>query len=437
MFSVKGLKRYAKNTGYLFLEKIARTLMAMIVWAQVGRYLGPEHFGIFNYALSFVFLFKVLSDLGLNDVVVQELVKREEKRDMILGTTFFMRLVGSVVAIYLIYIATDMLTVDFFTRIVVLMMSFRLFFQVFNNIDFYFQSRVLAKYVVYAQLGSLFFSALLCLTFIRFKMPLLYFVYVILIEACITSLGLIILYWHTGEHIAKWRFNFAICKGLLKAVWPIIISGIAISIYMRIDQIMINEMLDTVSVGYYSAAVRVSEAFYFLPLVVTSSLFPAIVSSKIKDEAVYKKRLQALLAILVWPAIGVSLLFTVFAKPIILLLYGRHYVPAIPILTIHIWATAFVFLGVMRSKWAINENLQFYTMVYVILGAIVNVCLNIVLIPAFGLQGAAWATVIAQAIAGVFSNLLSAKTRSIFFLQVSAFNPTHIFQAIKSLKNGN
>jgi len=268
-------------------------------------------------------------------------------------------------------------------------------------------------------------------------MPLIYFVYVILVEACITSLGLIILYWHTGEHIAKWRFNFAICKGLLKAVWPIIISGIAVSIYMRIDQIMINEMLDTISVGYYSAAVRVSEAFYFFPLVVTSSLFPAIVSSKINDGTVYKKRLQALLAILVWPAMGVSLLFTVFAKPIILLLYGKHYVPAIPILTIHIWATVFVFLGVMRSKWAINENLQFYTMVYVILGAIVNVCLNIVLIPAFGLQGAAWATVIAQAIAGVFSNLLSARTRSIFFLQINAFNPTHIFQAIKSLKNGH
>ena len=426
-----GLKRYARNTGYLFFEKIIRTIVTLAVGTLLIRYLGPKDFGLLSYTLSFVFLFTILSDLGLDAITVRELLKNSAAKNEILGTTFFLKLSGGIVAIGIIFIIVNFYPFDAFLKGLILIVSLRLIFQSFNNIDHYFQSQVLSKYAVCAQLFSLVVGNGLCLLFIRWKAPLIYFVYVAVAEAFVLASSFVFLYRKNQESIFLWKINFELAKNLIKDSWPLFVSGIASAVYMRLDQIILQSLSGPIELGYYAAAVRLSEAFYFIPMILMASLFPAIINAKIKDATLYQNRLQALFSLLLWFAFILAIPTTFLAPFIIEAFYGKEYLPAAGVLAIHIWASVFVFLGVARGKWAVNENLQIYTMGYLIVAALMSVILNFCLIPVWGIKGAAFATVFSQFLATVPLNLISKKTRHIFFLQIRAVNP--IYLAKKSI----
>ncbi|MBD3843217.1 MAG: flippase, partial [Campylobacterales bacterium] len=208
----------------------------------------------------------------------------------------------------------------------------------------------------------------------------------------------------------------SIAKQLLKDSWPLIFSAIVVMIYMRIDQIMIKEMLGEYEVGIYSAAVRLSEAFYFIPMLITASLFPAILNAKNQSDELYKQRLQRLYTFMVWMAIAIALPMTFLSDWLILLLFGQAYQEAGQVLMIHIWASIFVFLGVASGKWFITENLQRFTLINTSVGAILNVGLNLIFIPKFGIVGAAYATVISYGVAAYLINSIWKVSRSNFFM---------------------
>ncbi len=422
-FSI-GLKKYAKNTGYLLFEKITRMIFMVTVWAYVARYLGPEQFGLFNYGLSFVFLFSILADLGLEPIVVKELVQddgRGLREDAIMGSAFTLRFMGAVLAVFLVVAITGIVSMDWTTRVIIVVMSLRLIFSSFRVIDFYFQSKVLSKYTVYSLLFSLLVITLLSLVFIRLQLSLIFFVWAVIFEAIVTAIGLVFFYRWNHHKISVWKTDRQEMLRILQGSWPLMVSGAAVAIYMRIDQIMIKAMLDVASVGYYSSAVRISEAFYFIPMVLTSSLFPAIVNAKLTDDKLYQARIKKLFALLVGIAVSIAVLVSFVAKPVILILYGSRYTPAINVLSIHIWASIFVFLGVGVSKWMISENLQIYYMINTLLGAVTNIILNLFLIPRYGILGTAMATVMSQFVVSTLSNLLNKKTRAMFFLQMNMF----------------
>jgi len=195
-------------------------------------------------------------------------------------------------------------------------------------------------------------------------------------------------------NIQHLTFKKEIAMFLLKDSWPLILSGMVIAVYMKIDQVMIKEMLDAEAVGQYAAAVRLSEAWYFIPMVIASSLFPAIINAKKQSEELYYSRLQKLYDLMVWMAIAIALPMTFLSDWVVNLLYGGQYNQAGSVLMIHIWAGVMVFFGVARHKWTITQNLQKYEIYIDIVGAISNVVLNLVLIPNYGINGAALATLI-------------------------------------------
>ena len=199
-------------------------------------------------------------------------------------------------------------------------------------------------------------------------------------------------------------------------------------IYMRIDQIMIQEMLGEREVGLFSAAVRISEVWYFIPMIITASLFPSIVNAKKISEELYYARLQRLYTFMVWLAIAIALPMTFLSDWLVTLLYGESYREAGQVLMVHIWAGVFVFLGVASGRWLISENLQWIAFYRTFSGAIINIILNFVLIPIYGLIGAAIATVIAQTMAAFVCDILSKKTRMAFFMKLNTLNIVKIFQ---------
>lgn len=433
LFNKKEGRRFGINTFYLFIDKLLLSSVNLIVWLSVMRYLGPEHSGIMNYSLSVVFLFSILADFGMETVIVREIVREEQKQELLMGSCFVFRLLVSGLVILLIAFITynqEKIIRDF-----IMVISLRFLFRAFRNIDYYFQANVISKYVVYARAISLSFVVIACGLAFFFRMPLIAFAWVLLIESVILHICLAILYRKISNiNLAAWQCSWKCIRGFIKDCMPLLISGAAISIYMRIDQIMIKEFLGLTEVGYFSAAVRISEVVYAIPIVIAGSLFPAIVKAKEKGKNIYYVNLEFIFCLTFWLSIASSLTVMLFSPFWVNLLLGKEFAPAVNIIFLYIWSSVFVFWGVVRSKWAVVENFQRYIMWYTILGAILNVVLNLILIPFLGIQGAALATIVSQAIAAVFSSLLHPKTRPIFFLQLKSINFFYVLKNIFLLK---
>ena len=427
-----GFKKYFVNTSWLFFERIIGMAVAFFVGVYVARYLGPANFGLLSYAGSFVGLFAGIATLGLDNIVVRELVKDEKKRDEILGTTFVLKVIGSVLVIGMLTIAIRFTNNDNFTNLLIFIIAIGTIFQSFNVIKFYFQSKVLSKYTVYAQVFSTILCAAIKLFLIYFNMGLIYFAIVTLLQSVILASGLIVMYTKQKSSLLNWSINFGLAQNLLKDSWPLMLSGIAISIYLKIDQVMIKNMLDTKAVGNYAVAVRLSEVWYFIPMAITSSVFPAIINAKKISEKLYYERLQKLYDLMVIFAISIIIPITFLSKFIIHLLFGQLYNPAASVLSIHIWALIFVALGTARSNWILPENLQRYSLIYLLIGAITNILLNLLLIPRFGINGAAYATLFSQILSSYFGACWFKKTRIAFFMQTKSIFTLGTYSLIKA-----
>ena len=217
---------------------------------------------------------------------------------------------------------------------------------------------------------------------------------------------------------------------LIRDAWPLIFSGVMISVYMKIDQVMLKEMLNTKAVGVYAAAVKLCEAWYFVPTVFTASLFPAIISAKQKNEELYKNRLQKLYDLMVWSSLGVAVPTAFLADWVIIILYGVEFNGAANVLRIYIWAGVFTFLGVASFKWLIAENLQHISFYLYAIGSIVNIVCNWFLIPIHGISGAAFATFISYGIGSYGGFLIFRKSRSNFLMATQSFNLFGVYKRI-------
>ena len=416
----KGFIKYFKNTSWVFVEKIIRLAVGLFVGVWVARYLGPERFGLLSYAQSFVGLFTVIASLGLNGIVVRELVKNNNLNDEIIGTAFWLNFIAAFGVLLILAVAINLTSNDTYTNVLIFIIASATIFQSFNVVDFYFQSKVMSKFVVYVNIISLFLSSIVKITLILNQAPLIAFAWVILFDSFILACGFIYFYIKKNLKfkIKNLKLKIKTATSLLKDSWPLILSGIAISIYMKIDQVMIKEMMNAEAVGQYAAAVRLSEVWYFIPMVITTSLFPAIINAKKQSEELYYARIQKLYDFMVWTAIAIALSITFLSDWIVELLYGTQYNQTVSVLEIHIWAGVFVFLGVASSKWLLIENLQIFSTINTSIGAVINIGLNYILIPRIGVEGAAWATLGSYFIASYLSLLLWKKTR-INFIHLS------------------
>jgi O-antigen/teichoic acid export membrane protein len=392
----------------MFAEKFIRLLIAFVVGIYVVRYLGPENFGIFSYAISFVGLFATIATLGLDSIVVRELVKDPTRRDELLGSVFYLRIIGALIAIALTLIAAVILNESSFNFILISIIVTSTIFQSLNVVEHYFQAKVESKYNVYVQSSSLILASILKVVLIFFGASLIYFAIVYVIEFIFLSVGFYLVYKINNLKISAWQFKSSTAFILLKDAWPLVLSGVVISIYMKIDQVMIKYMLSSTEVGYYAVAVKLSEVWYFIPMAICTSLFPAIVNAKLVSEKLYLSRLQKLYDILAWMAIGIAIPVTFLSDFIIVTLFGLKFLAAAPVLTIYIWAGVPVFLGVASSQYLINENLTKLAFYRTFIGMIINVILNIFLIPIYGIDGAAFATLLSYALSvfaiGFFKN---------------------------------
>lgn len=409
----------------MFAEQILRLIAGLLVGIWVARYLGPGQFGVFSYAIAFAAIFSAIAKLGLDGIVVRDLVREPDQRDLYLGTAFWLKLGGAIVMLGAVALAMQLTSTDSTTNLYILIIASGAIFQSFEVVDFYFQSRVLSKFVSICKMTQLLISSLLKLYFIVTGADLIWFVLVTLVDQLTLALSLYIAYRYQKLGSFYRHFDLMTARQLLKDSWPLIFSGLVVMIYMRIDQIMIKEMLGEREVGVYSAAVRVSEVWYFIPMIITASIFPSIVNAKKISQELYLQRLQKLSTLMTWLAIAVALPMTFLADSMVSLLYGHYYREAGVVLAIHIWGAVFVFLGVASGVFLTVENYTNKSLYRTVFGAISNVLLNLALIPLYGINGAAMATVLSQFIANFLYDFFDNSLRDLVVIKIKALFPVY------------
>jgi len=429
------LLKIVDNIGWLFFDKILRMGVGLLIGVWIARYLGPEQFGLLNFTAALIGLFGALAAMGLQGIVVRDIVQNPACREDTLGSAALLQLLGGAAA-YTLLLATVfyLRPQDVLSQLVAAILGAVVLLKAFEVAGYWFESQVQSKYTVWVQNAAFLIFAGIKAVLILTGASLISFVWAMLAEAFVVALAMTLALNRFGPPLSSLRISYRRCCALLKAGWPLMLSSIAVMIYMKIDQIMIGQMLGNDAVGIYSAAARISEIWYFIATAVAASVLPAILEAKKNNEAQYRQRLQALFDLMTWIAIIVALPVTFFATPLVTMLFGADYSEAGGVLAIHVWATVFVFLGVAGGNWFLAENQQLISLQRTALGAAVNVLLNIVLIPMLGVVGAAWATLISYAVAAMLSDAMQHATRDMFMMKLKSFSLLSSFDRLTRSK---
>jgi len=415
-----GLKKHFVNITWSFAGRIISSAIGFFAGILVVRFLGPSKYGLLSYVVSFVGLFSFIASLGIDSILYRDLIKFPEKRDQLLGTAFFLKLIGASFSILLMVVISLFLNNDIYTTLLVLIIGLSLLFQSFNVISSYFQSIVLSKFPVIVLLLTGVFLSIFKILLVLFGVPLIWFAVIFLLEGVITASGFVLIYFKNHFSIFDWKVNFSIGRELFMNAWPLIFSSAFALIYSRIDQVFIKHMLNDTAVGIYDAAVRLSEIWYLVPAIIAGSLFPAIVNAKKISEESYKNRIAKLYSLLIYLSFIMIIPLFILSDRVILLLYGNEFILSAAVIRIYVWTGVSASVGTVMNYYLINENFIKLSLLFNLVGMLSNVILNIIFIPLYGATGAALATLISYSLVPIVIFFFK-KTRDHGFLILRAF----------------
>lgn len=406
------------NSGWLVGENFLRMGLALVISAAMARGLGAEDLGTLRATLAFVTLCSSFTNFGLYGIVVKALAQHPEEAHDTLGTTSLLYVIGSFVSAALcVSVATSMYD-DVGKLLLALIFTVGVLFHAPNVATLWFQYKVRSKYAVYAKSIPSIASGIGIIAAAIFGAPVEVFAIIIVADTVLGALALTALSARAKDIPKNLTARFDTARRLLAQSWPLVASTVAVKIYLKIDQLMIERMVDDAAVGVYSVAADISEIWYILPAALATSVLSGIVILHTRDEEAYRERIQDLLDLLVMAAIVIVITVALLAAPVMDTVYGAEFDGSAAILRIHILAAPFIFMGKILSKTIITEGYFKFSLVRHVVGAAVNVGLNLCLIPRYGGIGAAWATVVSYAAANYFAAALHPKAR-VMFVQMS------------------
>jgi len=378
----------------MLAEYALRIISGVVVGIYIARYLGPEQFGLISYVTAVVSVFMALSRLGMDSILVRDLGRSPEKRQEIMSTAFALMLLASVVCLTVLCALILILESEFQVKVYTLVVSSGILFQSFMVIDYNFQAQVQAKYSSIAKSAALIFSAVSKFLLVVIDADLVAFAFFYALDHMVVALFLISLHFYRKQISFLFGFDKSLVMPLLQSAWPMVLSAMAVVLYMRVDQVMIKNMLSSQDLGIYVAAVKIYEGWLALPYIISVSLLPAIVKLRARSADVYVKRLTMVFSLLFWLSAASALLVSFFGEKVIYYIYGSEYAAGNNVLAIVMWATTFAAIGSVTARYLTVENMEKKIAFRTIAGLIINVVLNLIMIPAYGIEGAAAATLI-------------------------------------------
>ncbi len=409
-----------KNVFWAVLGKVVNILSGLFVGILVARYLGPEQYGLMSYVISYVTLFSIFSTFGFDNIEIRELAKNKHPKEEILGTALYLRLFFAFCTLLLITLTVIFFEADRFTLWMILIYSLSLVFNAFTVIRNYFTSIVNNEFVVKSEILRTVIGALIKIVLLFLKAPLEWFIITSTFDFLIIAWGYLYSYRKKAGKIKQWKFNKDIALYQIKESFPLLLSGTAILLYQKIDQVMIRNIIDNETVGQYAVGAKLAEFIIFIPMIIAQTITPLLVQAREKDLKLYEIKRTQFFDIIIWSTILFSLLLSISAKPLITILYGSEYIDAIPVLQIMAWKAVFAAMFASSGQIIIVENIQKYAVIRNLYGCLFNVLLNLLLIPIIGISGAAIVSIFTLLITGYISHILIKPYRNIFKLQTNS-----------------
>ena len=423
---LKGLKldqdvmKYLINTTWMFAEVGLKIISGIFVGIYVARYLGAEGFGLFSYGLSFVTIFMAISRLGMDSILVRELVNHPHERPVYMGTAFALMLASSIIAFVFVVGLISLIESDFSTKLFVWVIASSLLFQAFFVIDFNFQAQVLAKYSSVAKSIGMVLGSIIKVSLVFLQSDLLFFAIAYVFDAFLVTLFLILAHLKCRQPNFMFRARMNLVRPLLKSAWPMFISGAAGILLMRIDQLMIKGLLGVEHLGQYAAASMIYEGWITLFFVLTISLLPAIAKLKNGSRVIYEKSFIQLFGVAFWLCVLCAIFITFFGRQLIILTFGTEFMLASTVLTILIWTSALSVLGFLSSRYLVVEKMEPKVAKRNWTAVVINIPLNFVLIPTYGIEGAATATFISFFLVHYVMDWLDPDLKTLLYIKNSA-----------------
>ncbi len=419
------------NSTWLIMEKIISMGLSLFTGILIARYMGVELFGLYSYLLALTSLMGPLCVMGLKGIITKELIETPSKANTILGTAFIIRLLGGVGALGIIVLSSIWLLDTPNERILLVILAIAQIFIAAELATTWFEYRVEIQPIVKMRISLFFLSAILKISAVFLSLSLFTFVVITAAEVAFRGIFALILLQKKSRLVFRLKFSQSYAMKFAKNGFWLVLSGFAAIIYLKIDQIMLGNMVSNSAVGQYAVASRFSEIWYFIPIAITTSFFPKLLTARKKSQAIYTRQLQNLCDVLLLLALIVAILMTFLSNWFIPFIFGEEYSPAGNILAIHIWAGLFVFMRALLSKWLIAEGLYSMSLLTHGVGAIINILLNYFLIPLWQGEGAAIATIISYASAGYFSLFFHSSTRPMAIIMTrSLIFPFHWLKKI-------
>ena len=405
---------YLDNIFWLASERALQFALALFAGAYVARFLGPDQYGLLGYAQGVVSMAAAVTTLGIDDIVVRQLVIDPTKRYEYLSAAALLRLTVGLffVALAAMYCAGSTLSDS--SPHLILIMTLALPFSAIGVFALDLQAIVASKQAALARASKSVICSLLRLMSALFKFPLVAFAWINTLEGPLFGTILVACHRRVARPVRVKIPRLSTLVYLSGQGWPLLLSSISVILYMKMDQIMLKFMCGDRETGIYLAAVRLSELWNFIPVVICSSIYPSILKARETDSFKHAKRMQLLFDGLYFISLALSVVSTLFAALIVRTLFGSAYLASVPVLQVHIWSTIAVFLGVASGQWLVAEGLQFISLIRTALGLLVNLMLNLVLIPNYGALGAAVATTVSYFVAVFAGLLLSRRSRPAF-----------------------
>jgi len=416
-----GFRHAASNLGWLVAERAARFGLGVVVGFYVARHLGPARLGTLSYCAALVTLASGVASLGLDAVVKRELLQSPASTAGVLASSAVLRFVAGMVSVGLLLgaVAVGALGTGEETRLLAIL-ALTLFQPALLVPDLWLQAHLRAKFSVWAQTGALAAGAALRIFLVATNASLAAFAWALVVEAALAAAAMHLLARRAGLRFAWTQARAAELRRLLAETWPLMFAGLAITLYMKIDEVMLRLLAGPAAVGIYSAATRLTEIWYFVPVALASSLLPALLRARDRGDHAYRDRLQRYYDLNAALGYALAVPLALAAPWIVHLAYGAKFAESAPIVAVHIWSSVFVFIGVARGQWLVNERLQMFYLAATLAGAAANIALNFAFIPRWGGLGAAGATVISQALAAWLSSFCLAAAREAGWMQTRA-----------------
>lgn len=402
--------RFLGNTSWIIFGRIAQMFISFIISMITARYLGPSNYGVINYVNSYISFFTAVCNLGLNSVIVKELIDRPDSQGETMGTVIGLRIISSILSIASIMSCIGIIFDNNAVYMTVaVLQSLILFFNAFEMIEYWYQSKLMSKRS--AIIGII---AYLCMSIYRVFILVMqksveWFAFATTLDNAVVAILLLICYKKDGG--PKFKFSSKLAKEILKKSIHFMWSSLMVAAYSEMNKILLGTLIDDTSVGYYSAALSLCNTWPFILKAIIDSAKPVIIGYHNTDYNLYIKRLRQLYATIFYAGAAVATIFTIGAPLIIGIIYGKDYSASVMPLRIISWYTSFSYLGVARSTWMICEGNQKFEKVLATCGAISNLIMDVLFIPRFGAVGAAIATLMTQVLTNFLIPLCFRQTR--------------------------